>query len=609
MGLYTRRSQLRHRSETLSLYSVCMTTPHPVSDAARALFAETPMPAAAGWFFEKFLLPEELDVAWTDAALQPTGQQLFEKLLEGLGVECECAPGDLHRVPRRGPVVAVANHPFGMVEGVILGSLLLRVRPDVKFLANSMLSNVPGLGEYVFPVNTFGGAAKENWRSLRQSIDWVKKGGMLVVFPAGEVSSLRLPQLEISDSKWDDKVTRIIQMAGATALPMFFHGVNSAMFQVAGLVHPRLRTMLLPRELANKRGGKIRISIGHPIKPQSLLRLTSEGEATSYLRQRTDLLDIRQREPKRFWRVGWKPADVIPAVGALLLRDEIAALPMESKLVESGGYEVYSASAEQIPNVLREIGRLREITFRQAGEGTGRSIDIDRFDRNYQHLFLWNTDSNEIAGAYRMAGTDVVPELYTSTLFKFREGLLASLSPALELGRSFVRIEYQKSFSALLLLWKGIGRYVARNPRYRILFGPVSISREYSEASRALIVAYLQRRCGNGDLARYVEPRREFRAPRLRGCDPRLLAGLLDNVEELSDAVADLEADGKGVPVLLRQYLNCGGEMLAFNVDSAFSDVVDGLVVVDLMKMSRPQLEKYLGKAGATGFLEKKQIM
>ncbi|MGA3205887.1 MAG: GNAT family N-acyltransferase, partial [Bryobacteraceae bacterium] len=523
-----------------------MTTPHPVSDAARALLAETQVPAAAGWFFEKFLLPEELDVAWTDAVRQPTGQQLFEKLLEGLGVGCECAPGDLHRVPARGPVVAVANHPFGMVEGVILGSLLLRVRPDVKFLANSMLSNVPGLGEYVFPVNTFGGAARENWRSLRQSIDWVKKGGMLVVFPAGEVSSLRLSKLEISDSRWDDKVTRIIQMTGAVSLPMFFHGVNSAMFQVAGLIHPRLRTMLLPRELANKRGGKIRISIGRPIRPQSLIRLAAESAATDYLRQRTHLLDIG-RKPRKLWRVGLRPAAVIPAVRPLLLRDEIDGLPAESKLIESGGYEVYAATAEHIPNVLREIGRLREITFRQAGEGTGRSLDIDRFDRDYLHLFLWNTNNNEVAGAYRMAGTDLVPELYTRTLFRFREGLLASMSPALELGRSFVRIEYQKSFSALLLLWKGIGRYVARNPRYRILFGPVSISREYSEASRALIVAYLEERCGNGDLARFVEPRRQFRAPRLRGCDPRALAHLLDNVEELSDAVADLEPDGKGL--------------------------------------------------------------
>lgn len=579
-----------------------MTLPHPVSDAARALLAETQINPAAGWLFEKFLLPQELDAAWTDASVEETGQQLFEKLLKKLDLRCECHPSDLHRVPKRGPVVAVANHPFGLAEGILLGSLLLGVRPDVKFLANSMLANVPGLGQYVFGVNPFGGAAGENWKALRQSIDWVKKGGMLVVFPAGEVSSLDLAKLEIADPKWDDKITRIIQMAGATSLPIYFHGVNSAMFQVAGLIHPLLRTMLLPRELANKRGGALRVSIGRPIKPQTLIRLKAEGAATDYLRQRTHLLDIRRRQPKKLFRVGLKPAAVIPAVPAVLLRDEIASLPAECKLLESGGYEVYAAKAGQIPNCLREIGRLREITFRRAAEGTGRSIDIDRFDRDYLHLFLWSTDSNEIAGAYRLAGTDAVPELYTGTLFKFREGLLESMSPALELGRSFVRIEYQKSFSALLLLWKGIGRYVARNPRYRVLFGPVSISRDYSEASRALIVAYLQERCGNGDLARYVEPRRRFRSPRLRGCNPRLLAHLLENVEELSDAVADMEPDGKGVPVLLRQYLNCGGEMLAFNVDSAFSDVVDGLVVVDLMKMSRPQLEKYLGKEGAARF-------
>ena len=563
------------------------------------------MNPAAGWLFEKFLLPQELDTAWIDAALEPSGQQLFEKLLEKLGVHCECDPCDLHRVPKRGPVVAVANHPFGMVEGVILGSLLLRVRPDVKFLANSMLANVPGLGQYVFPVNTFGGAAKENWRSLRQSIDWVKKGGMLVVFPAGEVSSLCLSKLEISDSKWDDKVTRIIQMSGATSVPMFFHGVNSAMFQLAGLIHPRLRTMLLPRELANKRGGTIKISIGRPIKPQSLIRMKAEGEATAYLWQRDTSARhqaarseevLARRIEARGCDSGCARIDAGEGNRGAAASETQAARKWRLRSLRK-------LRADQIPNCLREIGRLREITFRQAAEGTGRSIDIDKFDRDYVHLFLWSTDSNQIAGAYRLAGTDVVADLYTSTLFKFHEGLIESMSPALELGRSFVRIEYQKSFSALLLLWKGIGRYVARNPRYRLLFGPVSISRDYSEASRALIVAYLRHRCGNGDLARYVEPRRDFRAPRLRGCDPRLLANLIENVEELSDAVADLEPDGKGVPVLLRQYLNCGGEMLAFNVDSAFSDVVDGLVVVDLMKMSKPQLEKYLGKEGAAGFL------
>lgn len=202
-------------------------------------------------------------------------------------------------------------------------------------------------------------------------------------------------------------------------------------------------------------------------------------------------------------------------------------------------------------------------------------------------------------------GTDTLTakhRLYTSTLFRFRPGLLESLHPALELGRSFVRPERQKSYQALLLLWKGIGRYVARHPRYKTLFGPVSISRDYSAASRSLMVSYLESSCTRPELAHGVEPRRQYRGGRLQGTDAALLAPLLRNLEELSEVVADMEADGKGVPVLLRQYLQLGGAVLAFNVDRAFSNVLDGLVVVDLTRLAPPHLEKYLGREGAAAF-------
>jgi putative hemolysin len=286
------------------------------------------------------------------------------------------------------------------------------------------------------------------------------------------------------------------------------------------------------------------------------------------------------------------------------MRAEVEHLPPSQRLIASGEYLVSVATASQIPNTLREIGRLREIAFRQAGEGTGRSVDLDRFDSQYQHLWIWSSEHNQVVGAYRLGGTDLVDRLYTSTLFHFRPGLLESLHPALELGRSFVRPEAQKSYAPLLLLWKGIGQFVARNPRYRVLFGPVSISREYNPASRALMVSFLKARCGNDQLAALVEPKRRFNSRRLPGCDTRLLGSLLADVEELSDVVADLEGDGKGIPVLLRQYLNVGGQILAFNVDSQFSDVLDGLVVVDLVKMKRKLLERYLGKDGAGSFLQ-----
>jgi len=538
-------------------------------------------------------------------------------------------------------VVVVANHPFGMVEGAVLGALLHRVRPDFKFLANSLLASIPELSEFLLAVDPFGGAAQSNWKALRQAIAWLHRGGMLVTFPAGEVSSLQFPRMEIADPAWNENISRIIQITGSPAIPIFFHGANGPAFHIAGLIHPRLRTALLPLELLNKKGQTIRGSIGRRIAPECLSQLGADRHATQYLWQRTHVLQARKPATARpVWWITPRQAPIAGAVDPRDLRAEAEQMPSGQKLIENREFQVFLASADQIPNTLREIGRLREISFREAREGTGRSLDLDHFDQHYQHLWIWNADKNQVAGAYRLAATDEVLSrfgprgLYTSTLFRFRHGLfwsspaqrslarrktrgpfdglgaapalcglLESFQPALELGRSFVRPQYQKSYLALLLLWKGIGEFVARNPRYRVLFGPVSISRDYNPASRALMVSYLKARSGNDDLASFVKPKRRFRSRRLRGCDTCLLGSLLADADALSEVVSDLEPDGKGIPVLLRQYLNLGGRILAFNVDAQFSGVLDGLVVLDLARMDRKLLERYLGKPGAAAFL------
>jgi putative hemolysin len=557
---------------------------------------------------------------WSRATGQmvPDGSSVFARFLEELDVRWSCSAEDMARIPRTGPVVVVANHPFGLVEGMTLGALLSQVRPDVKFLANSMLAAVPGTAQFLIPVDPFGGAAKANWRGLRRSIEWLRQGGLLVTFPAGEVAALKFPRMEIAEPEWNEAIARLIRITQARAVPVYFHGVNSAAFQLAGLIHPRFRTALLPHETLNKKGHTIRVAIGGPVKAENLSRLASDREAMDYLCQRTHLLQARStsmEQPARFQigplRIDPPRAKVAGAVDPRALREEAASLATPQVLLESGDFRVCVAQAEQIPNTLREIGRLREIAFRKAGEGSGRSLDLDRFDKHYSHLWVAHRETAEVSGAYRLACTDTVEsasDLYTSTLFRFRPELLKSLNPAVELGRSFVRPEHQKSYHALLMLWKGIGRWVARHPRYRVLFGPVSISREYSRASKALMVAYLEaqrmRRASSGEsgTVSQVEPRRQFRAGRLVGCDAVLLASLLRNLEELSEVVAELEADGKGVPVLLRQYLQLGGTVLAFNVDRAFSDVVDGLVVVDLAGLAPAVLEKYLGREGAAEF-------
>jgi putative hemolysin len=553
---------------------------------------------------EKFLLPDEIGQRWSQSAGKGAVADRFARFLDNLDVTFDCATQDLTRIPPSGAVVVVANHPFGLVEGAILGALLQRVRPDVKILANSLLAGIQGLEDCIIPVDPFGGAVKSNWRGLRQSIAWLAQGGLLVTFPAGEVAALRLPQMQISEPEWNERIARVIRLTQACAVPVFFHGVNSATFQIAGVIHPRFRTVLLPRELLNKKGATIRIAIGRPVSAQSLARHGSDQEAIGYLHRRTLLLQARASGKRFPFRIGPIHARIAGSVSPQAMRQEAETLSAGNVLLESGPYAVCEAQAAEIPNTLREIGRLREIAFRKVGEGTGRSLDLDRFDKHYRHLWVWNRETDELCGAYRLVGTDTTHDLYTSTLFRFRPGLLEQLHPALELGRSFVRSEYQKSYQALLLLWKGIGRYVARHPQYRVLFGPVSISKDYSRASRSLIVSYLESSCDRRELADAVEPRRQFRTRRFGSWDASLLGPHLRSVEELSEVVADLEADGKGVPVLLRQYLQLGGTVLAFNVDRAFSDVVDGLIVVDLARMAPTVLEKYLGKEGATGFRE-----
>jgi hypothetical protein len=328
--------------------------------------------------------------------------------------------------------------------------------------------------------------------------------------------------------------------------------------------------------------------------------LKTDEEATWYLRQRTYLLQTRQpapSEPRPPRRALASP------VARNVLKAEIESLPAGQRLLLSGEFSVFYASARQIPHSLQEIGRLREIAFRQVGEGTGQPLDLDSFDRHYLHLFLWDHVAQEIAGAYRFLGTDSVSRLYTSTLFRLDPSLTHRLNPALELGRSFVRLEYQKNYQPLLLLWKGIGAYVSLHPRYRFLFGPVSISSDYPPATRDLIVAFLQSKYANPQLASLVKPKHPFRPRPTHVCDTRSLGAMISDVDELSGLVADLEPGRKGIPVLLRQYLNVGGEVLEFSVDGAFSNVLDGLIVVDLLKTPRRLLDRYLGKPGASNFL------
>jgi putative hemolysin len=569
---------------------------------------------------EHLLAFPRLNDAYADVRRQHDDRSFFDKALDTLGVGYDLPAEDLWRfIQVTGPAIIVANHPFGGIEGLILSSLLTSLRCDVKFMANHLLGIIPEMRDLIISVDVFSveGSVARNIRPLRECIDHVRNGGMLVVFPAGTVSHLDLQNGAVTDPAWSTMVARLVRKTGATVVPLFFHGMNSAWFQLAGLVHPLLRTALLPNELLNKRRQVIQMRIGSPIPFERLETFRCDAQMTDYLRFRTYIMEhMTPAEPRRNMpsllprNAVVAPERIAAPQNPLMMAEEIATLPADQVLVENGDQIVIQAKAGQIPYLLFEIGRLREITFRAVGEGTGRTVDLDRFDDHYLHLVIWNKKNQEVVGAYRMGKTDEIMGtrgargLYTSTLFRYRPELIERIGPALELGRSFIRAEYQRSYAPLLLLWKGIGRYIVRNPRYRTLFGPVSISKDYRDLSRRLMVSYLKAHCLRSDLAGSVRPRTTHRERLLKGLDTDAAMTVMgQDIDELSSLIAEIEPDGKGVPVLLRQYLKLGGGIAGFNVDKQFNNVLDALIMVDLARTDPKVLQRYLGKDGVEAFL------
>ncbi len=564
---------------------------------------------------------------YDDVSRMDDNRPFSDKILEQLNVTYDLPDADLSRIMiPTGPVIVVANHPFGGIETVILASILRSMRCDVKFMANYMLNAIPEIRDLLITVNPFQGAdsVRDNIRPIRQAIQWVKDGGMLVVFPAGAVSHFDAKKGTITDPAWSQNIARIIRKTGAPALPVFFQGTNSAAFHMAGMVHPLLRTAMLPKEFFNKGRKMLQVRVGDLIPFEKLKSFEQDQDMTEYVRLRTYILELRSTSRtigdniKKFFPI----REENPGAPIMLPRDpdamaeEVRQLLPSQTLAQNNDHVVIQASADQIPNILLEIGRLREIAFRAVGEGSGKSVDLDRFDSTYVHLFIWNQAKREIVGAYRLGRTDELVKkhglrgIYTSTLFQFKPEFMDRLGPALEMGRSFIRLEYQRSFAPLLLLWKGIGRYVVDNPQYKTLFGPVSIAEDYQALSKQLIVNFLTTSRCRSDMAGFVRPRRPHRARPLKGWDIDAVVRMLkDDVDTVSELISCIEEDRKGMPVLLKQYLKLGGQIVGFNVDPEFGNVLDGLILVDLTQTEPRMLDRYLGKDGAQRFLSHHKAM
>lgn len=550
----------------------------------------------------------------------PTGMEANEfcrASLDALNVDYAVTEQELSHVPEKGPLVMVANHPFGGIEGIILSELLLLIRPDVRILGNYLLTQIPELRPHIIAVDPFNPkkAAVANARALKHAMDWIAGGGALLAFPAGEVSHFDLKSKAVVDPPWSPHIGKLAIKAKAKVIPVHIHGRNTFFFNLMGMIHPRLRTALLPRQMVNKEGATIQLTIGEPILWRKLIDFGTSHEVVNFLRLSTDLLKHRKsRHPK--WPSIPLPHSqkrrfqhpIIAPVPKDQLKQEIESLSEDSQLVSQKEFRVYVTTAYKSPAIMREIGRLRETSFRDVDEGTGRSLDIDSYDTHYLQLFLWNSKTYEIVGAYRIGQTDQIlkatgPDgLYSTTLFNYKTEFYDHLDNALELGRSFIRTEYQKKFGCLAMLWRGIGEYVARNCRYRYLFGPVSISQDYHKISKNLMVAFLSHNTMDPHLAPMVKPRKRVKIRKsINHSAPLNLPGK-NAIEEISMLVSKIEKDNKGVPTLIKHYLKLNGQFLAFNLDKTFANVIDGLVWVDLLKTDPKLIERFLSPAGTRTF-------
>jgi putative hemolysin len=520
------------------------------------------------------------------------GIRFIEKLMGAMNIHFEIPPEELKNIPEKGPFLVISNHPYGFLDGVALINLVGRQRNDFKVLANYFLSEFEPIRDYFIPLNPFEGKNRMNVNGLRVALTHLRDGKPLGLFPAGEVATMQKGFGKIEDKEWDPAVIRFIKSAGVPVIPVYFFGSNSFIFHLLGKIHPYLRTLTIPSEFFKKQNKNIRLRVGKPVMPEELNEFADNEKAGRYLRTCLYALG-RYGHTKKFWRVNLqlpkRPEAIVDPVPIDEIERELCRLKENGGLLFSkSNYEIYLGDADHIPGILREIGRLREVTFRMVGEGTNKKLDLDNYDLYYSHLFVFDRSNNVIIGAYRLGkGDEIIDEngvsgFYVSSLFELDAQFIPILRQTLELGRSFVVKEYQQKPLPLFLLWQGILYFLRNNPHYQYLMGPVSISNDFSGFSKDLLIAFIKKNYYNPELAKWVYPKKEFKVK----SDPQDIYVVLENhsndLQKLDKFISGIEPNYLKIPVLLKQYLKQNARIIGFNVDPDFNDCLDGLMILDL---------------------------
>ncbi len=521
-----------------------------------------------------------------------TPVDFVDSILSQLKIKYHLPAEDLRNIPQDGPFIVIANHPYGGIDGLILMSLLLKARPDFKVMVNYMLQQFPEIETNIIAVDPF---AKQdingmNIKGMKNALHLLMNEVPVGIFPAGEVSAFKWKKMRVSDKMWHPVVGKLITRSKVRVVPVYFSGNNSLLFNLLGMINPKLRTAKLPSELFNKTQ-TIQVRIGKPISTQTLKLFKDNDQLMRFLRAKTYSLGS-SLDVKPFFTASLKKEKEgkeisSPVTSEILAREVLKVKGGNGLLADHNEFSVLLADATEIPNVLHEIARLREITFREVGEGTGNSFDTDEYDITYKHLFVWDNMNNCIVGAYRIGNG---PELfakykkkgfYLNRLFKFNKEFNPVLKSSLELGRSFIVKEYQRSPYPLMLLWKGINEYIKDNPKVKYLIGPVSISNNYKKLSKEIMVNFILKHHFDETLAGSVTPRKKFKYA-AHGETKSLAETEINDIRLIDSLISDIEPSHSKVPVLIKKYLSQNAKIIAFNVDPDFSNSLDGLLVLKL---------------------------
>lgn len=573
-----------------------------------------------GDYFAKFLMYilqfRKLNKIYEEIASKE-GIEFIDEIIRILEFKIEIDENELQRIPSEGPMIVVANHPLGGFDGLLLIKYLSMIRPDVKVVGNLLLLKIDPVSDYFISDNPFEKAIKGEVdihnKGITNAINHLQNKGILCLFPAGDLSAYATIDT-ITDQPWQFPMVKFVKKARVPIVPIYFQGTNSRLFHLLAKIHPSLIQARLPSELLSKKHKTVKMRIGNPIKMEEQEKYSDIFQFGRFLRAKTYCMETNL-EVRRFFNYTLKPRHkpevIIDAVPKEKILKEIQKIRLDFTLFNLKNYTAFCAPSKDIPHILTEIGRLREITFREVGEGTNRSIDIDEFDLYYNQMFIWDEDEERIVGAYRIGkGNDILKQygkrgFYLHSLFRINEKFKPVLEESLELGRSFVIKEYQRKPMPLFLLWKGILYFLLKNPEYRYLIGPVSISNNYSRISKDLIIRFIMRNHLNWKMARYIKPRNAYKF-KSDNQDINILMDTMEHdINQLDKTINDLDELNSGLPVLLKKYIKLNAKIIAFNVDPKFNNCLDGLIVLDVYDVPKNTIESLSKEANDGSILER----